>query len=310
MSTTPPGAAPPRTTHSGPSRTPEWTPATALVNGIRLHYRQAGSGPPVVLLHGWPQTGYCWRSVVEPLAADHTVLVPDLRGYGASDKAAGGFDKRTMAADVSALVRSLGFERVAVVGHDRGGRVAHRWALDRPDEVTRLAVLDIAPTRATWERFDADLGAKYWHWLFHLQPDLPERLAGADVEGYLRYFLERWTYAREGLPADAVAEYVRAFSQPGALRCGFDDYRAAAVDAAHDEEDWAAGRRLTRPLLALWGADGVMGQTFSILDLWREYAADPAAVSGRAIERCGHFVPEERPDDVVAELRGFLAGGG
>jgi haloacetate dehalogenase len=283
------------------------TPDTAAVNGVRLHYRVGGSGSPVVLLHGWPQTGHCWRHVAGPLAADHTVIVPDLRGYGASDKPTGGFDKRTMAADVSALVRSLGHERVAVVGHDRGGRVAHRWALDRPEEVTRLAVLDIAPTRATWQRMDAELGAKYWHWLFHLQPDLPERLAGGDVEGYLRYFLEKWTYAREGLEPAAIAEYVRAFSQPGALRCGFDDYRADAVDAQHDEEDSSAGRRLTQPLLALWGAEGVMGTTLPLLDLWREYADD---VRGRAVERCGHFVPEERPDDVLDELRPFLAEAG
>jgi haloacetate dehalogenase len=282
-------------------------PDTAAVNGVRLHYRVGGSGSPVVLLHGWPQTGHCWRHVAGPLAADHTVIVPDLRGYGASDKPTGGFDKRTMAADVSALVRSLGHERVAVVGHDRGGRVAHRWALDRPEEVTRLAVLDIAPTRATWQRMDAELGAKYWHWLFHLQPDLPERLAGGDVEGYLRYFLEKWTYAREGLEPAAIAEYVRAFSQPGALRCGFDDYRADAVDAQHEEEDSSVGRRLTQPLLALWGAEGVMGTTLPLLDLWREYADD---VRGRAVERCGHFVPEERPDDVLDELRPFLAEAG
>lgn len=285
---------------------PALVPDTVVANGVRLHYRRGGSGPPVVLLHGWPQTGHCWRHVARPLAADHTVIVPDLRGYGASDKPTGGMDKRTMAADVSALVRGLGHERVAVVGHDRGGRVAHRWALDRPDEVTRLAVLDIAPTRATWQRMDAGLGAQYWHWLFHLQPDLPERLAGADVEGYLRYFLEKWTYAREGLEPAAIAEYVRAFSQPGALRCGFDDYRAHAVDAEHDEADWTAGRRVTRPLLALWGAEGVMGRTLPMLDLWREYADD---VAGRAIERCAHFVPEERPEEVIEELRTFLAGG-
>jgi pimeloyl-ACP methyl ester carboxylesterase len=284
---------------------PSLAPATAAVNGVRLHYRLGGEGPPVVLLHGWPQTGHCWRAVAGPLAADHTVIVPDLRGYGASDKATTGFDKRTMAGDISGLVRSLGFDRVAVVGHDRGGRVAHRWALDRPDEVERLAVLDIAPSRASWQAMDADLGAKYWHWLFHLQPDLPERLAGADVEGYLRYFLEKWTYAREGLDPSAIAEYVRAFSQPGALRCGFDDYRAHPVDAEHDEADHAAGNRLRMPLLALWGADGVMGTTLPILDLWREYADD---VRGRALERCGHFLPEERPGEVVDELRTFLAG--
>jgi pimeloyl-ACP methyl ester carboxylesterase len=282
------------------------TPATALVNGIRLHHRIGGDGPPVVLLHGWPQTGHCWRHVADELAMGHTVVVPDLRGYGRSDKARTGMDKRTMAADQAALVEHLGFETVAVVGHDRGGRVAHRWALDRPEQVERLAALDIAPTRATWARFDADLGSQYWHWLFHLQPDLPERLAGADVAGYLGYFFEKWTYAREGLEPEAIAEYVRAFSQAGALRCGFDDYRADAVDSQHDEQDHAAGRRVTQPLLALWGAEGVMA-SLPILDLWREYADD---VSGRALERCGHFVPEEAPAALLGELRAFLAGGG
>lgn len=278
--------------------------AVASVNGIRMHYRRRGEGPPVVLLHGWPQTGHCWRRVADDLADDHTVIVPDLRGYGASDKARTGMDKRTMAADCSELVRSLGFERVAVVGHDRGGRVAHRWALDRPDEVERVAVLDIAPTRATWARFDAELAAKYWHWVFHLQPDLPERLAGADVAGYLGYFFEKWTFAREGLGPDAVAEYVRAFSAPGALRCGFDDYRADAVDSEHDEQDRQAGRTVDVPLLALWGAEGVMA-SLPILELWGEYATD---VRGRALERCGHFVPEEAPDALLGELRPFLSG--
>ena len=212
-----------------------------------------------------------------------------------------------MAADCADLVRHLGLDRAAVVGHDRGGRVAHRWALDRPDQVHRLAVLDIAPTRATWARFDAELGAKYWHWLFHLQPDLPERLAGADVAGYLGWFFEKWTFHRPGLDAEAVAEYVRAFSRPGALRCGFDDYRADPVDAAHDEADAVAGRRVGTPLLALWGAEGVMA-SLPILQLWREYAASDDLVRGRALEGCGHFVPEEAPQTLLGELRPFLAG--
>ena len=281
-------------------------PSTVAVNGIRMHVRTGGDGPPLVLLHGWPQTGHCWRHVAAELAREHTVVVPDLRGYGRSDKAREGMDKRTMAADLSALVRHLGHERVRVVGHDRGGRVAHRWALDRPAEVERLAVLDIAPTRATWARFDAELGTRYWHWLFHLQPDLPERLAGADVAAYLGYFFEKWTYAREGLESAAIAEYVRSFSQPGALRCGFDDYRADTVDSAHDAEDWDAGRRVGVPTLALWGAEGVMA-SLPVLELWREHADDAGLVSGRALEGCGHFVPEEAPDALLAELRGFLA---
>lgn len=275
----------------------------ATVNGLRMHYLRAGDGPPLFLLHGWAQTSYCWRQVIEPLAATHTVIAPDLRGYGRTDKPRTGYDKRTMAADVAALAEQFGFARVAVAGHDRGGRVAHRWALDRPDQVERVAVLDIAPTRAMWQRLDTDVARAYWHWLFHLQPDLPELLASQNIASYLGYFFERWTYQRHGLDADAVAEYVRAFSQPGALRAGFDDYRASFPDDAElDDADFAAGKRVTQPLLALWGANGLLG-TLPTLEIWREYGTD---VTGRAIPACGHFLPEEQPAEVVTHLRDFL----
>lgn len=275
----------------------------ATVNGIRVHYLRAGDGPPLFLLHGWPQTSHCWRRVLAPLAETHTVIAPDLRGYGRSDKPRSGYDKRTMAADVAALAEHLGFAKVAVAGHDRGGRVAHRWALDRPDQVGRLAVLDIAPTRAMWQRLDAGVAKAYWHWLFHLQPDLPELLAGQNIAGYLGYFFERWTHQRHALDADAQAEYVRAFEQPGALRAGFDDYRASFPDDADlDDADFAAGKRLTQPVLALWGANGLLG-TLPTLDIWREYADD---VTGAALAECGHFLPEEQPGEVVAHLRKFL----
>lgn len=277
----------------------------ATVNGLRMHYLRAGDGPPVVLLHGWPQTSHCWHRVLGPLAEHHTVIAPDLRGYGRTDKPREGYDKRTMAADIAGLVEQLGFDRVAVVGHDRGGRVGHRWALDRPEQVTRLAVLDIAPTRAMWQRMDTEVGKAYWHWLFHLQPDLPELLVGNNIAGYLGYFFERWTYQRSAFGPEDVAEYVRAFSAPGALRAGFDDYRASFPhDMAADDADHAAGKRLTQPVLALWGAKGLLG-TLPTLDLWREYGTD---VTGAAIPDCGHFVPEEQPEAVLAHLREFLAG--
>jgi haloacetate dehalogenase len=276
----------------------------ALVDGVRLHYVRAGSGPLVVLLHGWPQTGLCWREVIGPLAADHTVVAPDLRGYGLSDKSAGGYDKRRMAADMAGLVQALGFDRAAVVGHDRGARVAHRWALDRPDQVERLVVLDVVPTREMFRRLDASVASAYWHWLFHLQPDLPERLVGNDVRGYLEYFFERWTYNRHGLCADAVDAYVRAFSRPGALRAGFDDYRALEEDMALDAADAAAGRKLGMPVLTLWGSVGLPAR-LPTLEIWQEYAEN---VVGSEIPECGHFIPEERPDVLVEHLRAFLAG--
>jgi len=277
--------------------------STATVNDLRMHYLRAGDGPPLFLLHGWPQTSHCWHKVLEPLAETHTVIAPDLRGYGRTDKPKSGYDKRTMAADVAALAEHLGFAKVAVAGHDRGGRVGHRWALDRPDQVDRLAVLDIAPTRAMWQRLDTDVAKAYWHWLFHLQPDLPELLAGQNIAAYLGYFFERWTYQRHALDPDAVAEYVRAFSQPGALRAGFDDYRASFPDDAElDDADFAAGKRITQPLLALWGANGLLGK-LPTLEIWQEYAND---VTGVALAECGHFLPEEQPGEVVSHLRKFL----
>ncbi len=274
----------------------------ATVDGVRLHYTIQGDGPLLVLLHGWPQTSHCWRAVIGELATRHTVLTPDLRGYGLSDKPVSGYGKRRMAADMAGLVTQLGFESAAVVGHDRGGRVAHRWALDRPAQVSRLAVLDILPTREMFRRLDASVAGGYWHWLFHMQPDLPERLVGHDVRGYLEFFFERWTYERAGLEPEAVDAYVRAFSRPGALRAGFDDYRAQEEDLALDEEDYLAGRRLSMPVLALWGAAGLPAR-LPMLDIWRDYAHD---VTGAEIPGCGHFIAEERPESLLALLRDFL----
>jgi haloacetate dehalogenase len=272
----------------------------ASVNGIRMHYLRAGDGPLIVLLHGWPQTSHCWRHILPVLAETNTVLAPDLRGYGLSDKPVTGYDKRTMAADLAALVESLGFGAVSVVGHDRGARVAHRWALDRPDQLARVVLLDIIPTREMWLRMDAALARRCFHWLFHLQPDLPERLAGADIPGYLGYVFEHWTVNRHALPPDTIAEYVHSFSVPGALRASLDDYRAADVDSAHDDTD--STRRLSMPLLVLWGSESFL-QNLPALDIWRTYAED---VRGHPIPDCGHFIPEERPDLLLGHLRGFF----
>ncbi|MEU7859743.1 alpha/beta hydrolase [Nonomuraea sp. NPDC049141] len=277
----------------------------AELDGLRMHYLIEGDGPLLVLLHGWPQTSHCWRRIMPELAERYTVVAPDLRGYGRTDKPTTGFDKRTMAADIRALVRSLGHSTLTLAGHDRGARVAHRYALDHPGEVERLIVMDIIPTREMWRRFDMRSGMALgtWHWTFHLQPDLPELLAGANVAAYLGYFFEKWTVRRAELEVD---EYVRAFSQPGALRAGFDDYRASFPhDAAHDDADWDAGRRLEMPVLALWGSAGLPSRV-PVLDIWREYARD---VRGAEIPDCGHFLAEERPDIVLSHLRDFLTSG-
>lgn len=270
----------------------------AQVNGIRIHYRRAGQGPPIVLLHGWPQTGHCWRHLIGPLADTHTVVAPDLRGYGRSDKPEGGYDKRTMAADLHYLVNELGSASATVIGHDRGARVAHRWALDHPQDVDRLILMDIIPTREMWRRMDADLARRTWHWLFHLQPDIPELL---DPAAYIRHTIERWSHVP--LPEEDIAEYVRAFQAPGAMRAGFADYRASfPADAAADDADF--GRKLTMPVHLLWGAHSFL-RSLDPVEIWTDYAEQ---VSGAVIEDCGHFLAEERPGEVLAAVTHILRG--
>ncbi len=279
---------------------------TVVVDGLRMHVRTGGDGPTAVLLHGWPQTGLCWRRVAPGLVeAGYSVVVPDLRGYGLTDKPTGGYDKRSMARDVRGLLRGLGLagEPVHVVGHDRGARVGHRWALDAPEELASLTVLDIVPTHAMISSGSMRTARGYWHWLFHLQPDLPELLVGPQVETYLRHLLDQWTVQRAAL-ADAVDDYVRAFRAPGALRAGFDDYRALDEDVAQDQASADAGQRVALPVLALWG-DAGLPSGLPVLDVWREYATD---VRGGPVAACGHFVPEEQPRELLRSLLPFLRG--
>jgi haloacetate dehalogenase len=272
----------------------------ATINGIRICYRRQGSGPALVLLHGWPQTSHCWRHLVGPLSRSFTVVAPDLRGYGRSDKPLGGHDKRTKGEDLHQLIGVLGFDSATVVGHDRGARVAHRWALDHPGDVERMVLMDIIPTREMWRRMDASLARRSWHWLFHLKPDLPELLTAANPEGYLRYTFAEWAHVP--LPEEDIAEYVRAFSAPGAMRSGFDDYRASfPTDAEHDDADF--GRRLTMPVHVIWAEHSFLAR-IDALAVWREYAE---RVTGTMIEDCGHFLAEERPERVLAELEAFFA---
>ncbi|MGK3208634.1 alpha/beta fold hydrolase [Amycolatopsis sp. MEPSY49] len=272
---------------------------------VELAYRVVGDGPRlIVLLHGWPQTGECWRHVVEPLGQDHTVVVPDLRGYGASGLAESGYDKRSTAGDVSGLIRHLGHESAVVVGHDRGARVAHRWALDHPSEVDALVLLDILPTRVVMNAFDRTSAAAMWHWFFHRHPELAVELVSGNVEAYLAHFFAavRKTGA---VDEKTFRHYVSAFSDPGHLRASFEDYRTGFdVDLALDEADHAAGLRLAAPLLVLWGAEGGLAAS-DVVGVWREHHADPEAVTGHAVPG-GHYVPEEAPHEVVRALREFL----
>lgn len=279
---------------------------TARVNDIRLHYVTSGNGPPLFLLHGFPQSWYMWRKVIPALSERFTVVAPDLRGYGDSDKPAAGFDKRTMAQDIIELARSLGYNRFSLAGHDRGARVAYRCTLDHPQAISRLALLDIVPTGVVFDNTNAQLARSQWHWFFFQLPDLPELLIGGNIPGYLAWTFRNGSFNRPAFDDAAVAEYVRAFSLPGSLRCALEDYRAGGtVDWQNDQADAAVGRKLEPPTLVLWGAEGGLGRAWPVLDVWRNWAND---VRGEAIPQCGHYLPEEQPAVVAAKLLAFFTG--
>jgi haloacetate dehalogenase len=278
-------------------------------DGVAIRVRRAGGGPPVLLLHGYPQTHVCWHAVAPRLvAAGFTVVLADLRGYGDSAKPASTPDhatyaKRAMAADQVAVMRTLGFPRFRIAGHDRGGRVAHRMALDHPDAVERIAVLDIAPTATMYARTDRAFATGYYHWFFLIQPaPLPERLIGADPEFYIRFKLSAWSQGEHAFFAPAaVEEYVRCFSDPAAIAASCEDYRAAAtIDLEHDAAD--ADCRIAAPVLVLWGDRGLVGRSYDVLATWREKAVD---VRGHALPT-GHYLPEEAPQQVADALAEFF----
>jgi haloacetate dehalogenase len=268
---------------------------------IRVRY--SGSGPPLLLLHGNPQTHAMWHLVAPRLAEDFTVIVADLRGYGDSSKPETTpnhepYSKKTMALDQVEVMRRLGFERFYVCGHDRGARVAYRMALDHPERVAKLAVLDVIPTGDAFRRADMAFGLGYWHWFFLAQPfDLPERLIGTDPDFFLlRNRPEVWA-------PEAFEEYRRCFRDPRTVHAICEDYRAAAtLDYERDEADRRAGRRIACPVLALWGREGRLEEWYDVLDVWRGWAED---VHGRALD-CGHYLPEEAPEETYAELRTFF----
>jgi haloacetate dehalogenase len=272
-----------------------------VADGVSLHAAVGGSGAPIVLLHGFPQTHLMWRHVAADLAADHTVICPDLRGYGASDKPAGGYDKRTMAADVLALARALGHERVAVAGHDRGALVAFRAALDHPDAVTHLASLDVLPTLDMWEVMHGVSAAVGFHLYLMAQPHgLPEKLIAAAPDAFFGHFLDIWAGDKGAIPPDVRAAYLDA--SRAAVPSIVADYRASAgIDLEHDQADRDAGNLLRMPVTVLqqdWGA--ALG--FDAAALWRAWAPD----LHHATVGHGHFMAEEAPADVAKALRELL----
>ncbi|MCW5621614.1 MAG: alpha/beta hydrolase [Burkholderiales bacterium] len=274
---------------------------TVTANGVRINLWSGGQGPALLLLHGYPQTAQMWRKIAPRLLQEYSVICPDLRGYGDSDKPRDGYDKRTMARDMHELMRALGHERYALVGHDRGARVAHRQALDHAEAVTRLCVLDIVPTHTVFTNTDRHLAAAYWHWFYFQAPDLPELMIGAVPEAFLRHMFRALSVSAAAIEEPMVQEYLRAFTLPGTIRAGLEDYRAAAgVDFEDDARD--LGRKLRCPVLAIWGEFGKMHTLFDVVGAWKEKADD---VQGFALP-CGHFIPEEAPEALLEALRPWL----
>jgi len=275
------------------------------VGEVSLRVRHGGSGPPLLLLHGYPETHMMWSKVAGELAADFTVIAPDLRGYGQSTKPPSSHDhetssKRAMARDVVALMRRFGFERFDVAGHDRGGRVAYRLALDHPQAVRRVSILDIIPTGEVWARADHRFALGYWHWPFLAQPaPFPERLIGANPE----FFFFRGT-PPAFMAEEAYADYVDCGRRPEVIHGMCECYRAgASYDRLLDWADKTAGRRIACPVQVLWGAKGAVGAWYDPLAVWREWADD---VRGQSVD-CGHFIPEEKPEETLVLLREFFS---
>jgi haloacetate dehalogenase len=276
---------------------------------VQIHVRIGGHGEPLLLLHGHPQTHAIWHKVAPALAAQFTLVIPDLRGYGDSSKPQGDADhmnysNRVMGRDMLRVMQALGHESFYVLGHDRGARVAHRLAVDHPQAVRRLAVLDIAPTLAMYEQTNDAFARAYWHWFFLIQPaPLPERLIEADPVAYVREVMGRRSAGLAPFDPRALAEYERAFSLPGTAHGVCEDYRASAsIDLEHDRADREQGRRLTIPLLALWGREGVIHRCFKPLEEWQRVADD---VRGSPLA-CGHYIAEEAPEALLAEVLPFF----
>ena len=279
-------------------------------SGATINLVIAGEGPPVLLLHGYPQTHAMWHKVAPSLAQDYTVVCADLRGYGDSSKPKGvpghaNYSKRAMALDMAEVMQTLGFPRFHLVGHDRGARVAHRLARDHSRRVQSLTVLDISPTLKMYQSTNMQFAKAYYHWFFLIQKaPLPERMLAGQVPWYILRRLGRGPSGVKHFDKRAIAEYVRVFKDPRTIHATCEDYRAAAtIDLVHDRKDFR--KKLQMPVLALWGKHGVIEALFNCLSDWREVASD---VRGRALP-CGHFIPEEKPKELLVELRRFLKSG-
>jgi haloacetate dehalogenase len=280
-----------------------------------LFVRSAGSGPPLLLLHGFPETHLMWRDIAPILSRYFTVVCADLRGYGASGCPPSAPDhapyaKRAMAMDMIQLMAKLGFDRFMVAGHDRGGRVAYRMAIDHPANIQKLAVLDVVPIAAAWDRADSRLALGFWPWSLLAQPaPLPEQLIGAAPQAVIDDAVQQWGSPAHAFPDEVGSAYVEALRDAEHLHAICEEYRAAAcLDREHDTADMAAGRRIACPLLALWSAEGALASWYTDeggpLALWRPWCSD---VRGGPVKG-GHFFPEEFPRETAAALKAFFGG--
>jgi len=292
---------------------PNFETRRIATSGAEIHCEFGGSGPPLLLLHGFPQTHAMWHKVAPALAQDYTVVCADLRGYGDSSKPPtdsehSPYSKRAMAADMVEVMRTLGHPRFRLGAHDRGARVAHRLCVDHPAAVERVALIDISPTRKMYTSTDFEFATLYYHWFFLIQPfDMPEKLIGADPAYYLRRKTGSWgTSSKAIFDPRAFAEYERCYINPATIHASCEDYRASAtIDLRHDEADVASGRKVTCPMLVLWGENGVVNKCFRPIDDWGEVATD---VRGRTLPG-GHYLAEELPVETLRELRAFFAAG-
>ena len=275
---------------------------------IEIAYQVGGKGPPILLPHGFPQTKAIWENIAPELANNFTVIASDLRGYGGSSKPHGKKDhstysKRSMAADQHALMRALGHQQFFLLGHDRGGRVSHRLAMDFPDSVLRVMVLDISPTLTMYDNTTMQFAKGYWHWFFLIQPEpIPETLIGANPEFWINKHMGRHGGTDIFSPA-RWADYLAGVSNPQSMHAMCEDYRAAAsIDLVHDRADRATGKKLTMPLRVLWGEHGLVNKCFRPIEDWKTVAQE---VSGQTVP-CGHYIPEELPAELIAQARAFF----
>lgn len=273
---------------------------------IFINVTHGGKGKPLLLIHGYPQTHIMWYKVVEELSKEYYIICPDLRGYGDSSKPKGDekhltYSKKSMAKDMITLMQKLGFDKFFVAGHDRGARVTHRMCLDYPNNILKACVMDITPTYHMFKNTNQAFATGYYHWFFLIQPDfLPETMIGSNPRYYLEEKLKRWSAKGSVFDKKAIDEYVRCFDKDS-IHATCEDYRAgASIDMSDDEKD--RNRKISTPLLVLWGEKGFVNKTYDVLNVWKEYALD---LSGEALD-CGHFLPEEKPKEVSQKLKEFF----